>query len=357
MLAAQHAHVLVVEAPGGWGIRVAVERAALNRGWRLALSPAEADVLAVCGEPGPDLARAVEQVWQQLPGPRVRIDVSASPEVSTLLDDAHDRLVDTAGHQRDAHDRPVAADLLEDQDADGAGMDMDDMDMDMDMDMAPGGIGLAEGGDDRDGLEMDVLHLPLGPVLPYWPAGLVVHCSLQGDVIVDASAELMGSTTAGQTQDVGAGRTARSVDNVASLLALAGWDDAASLARGIRDELLAGTPTEAEQRFALLQRRIRRSRMLRWSLRGVRPVDADDAQREGMPSRLAGDTHDRLLATLDRISGHFDGGVEPAGEDPSTELIARLVIGLDLATARLVVASLDLHAMTSRATQGVSHAR
>ena len=57
------------------------------------------------------------------------------------------------------------------------------------MDMArPGGSPLPrEGDDDRDGLEMDVLHVPLGPVLPHWPAGLVVWCVLQGDVIVSAA--------------------------------------------------------------------------------------------------------------------------------------------------------------------------
>src|SRR5699024_10599404 len=63
-----------------------------------------------------------------------------------------------------------------------------------DMDMAPAGIPLAEGGEDRDGLEMDVLHLPLGPVLPFWPAGLVLHCSLQGDVVVDATASVIDAT-------------------------------------------------------------------------------------------------------------------------------------------------------------------
>src|SRR5699024_5964325 len=59
------------------------------------------------------------------------------------------------------------------------------------MDMAPGGIPLAQGGEDRDGLEMDVLHLALGPVLPFWPAGLVLRCSLQGDVVVDAEAAVI----------------------------------------------------------------------------------------------------------------------------------------------------------------------
>src|SRR5699024_755889 len=59
------------------------------------------------------------------------------------------------------------------------------------MDMAPGGIPLAQGGDDRHGLEMDVLHLALGPVLPFWPAGLVLRCSLQGDVVVGAEAAVI----------------------------------------------------------------------------------------------------------------------------------------------------------------------
>lgn len=48
-LAARNAHVLVIETPGNWQTRAAVERAVLMRGWRLAFSPADADVLAVCG--------------------------------------------------------------------------------------------------------------------------------------------------------------------------------------------------------------------------------------------------------------------------------------------------------------------
>ena len=72
----------------------------------------------------------------------------------------------------------------------GHGMDHGGMDHG-DMEMSPGGIPLAEGGEDRDGLEMDVLHVRLGPVLPHWPAGLVLRCSLQGDVIAEAQAELV----------------------------------------------------------------------------------------------------------------------------------------------------------------------
>src|SRR5699024_8550920 len=57
-LAARHAHVLVVEVPGWARTRMVVERAVLRRGWQLAQSPADADVLIVCGTPGPRLSTA-----------------------------------------------------------------------------------------------------------------------------------------------------------------------------------------------------------------------------------------------------------------------------------------------------------
>ncbi len=60
------------------------------------------------------------------------------------------------------------------------------------MEMAPAGISLAGGAEDRDGLEMDVLHLPLGPVLPHWPAGLVVRCVLHGDVVAEVEVDHVG---------------------------------------------------------------------------------------------------------------------------------------------------------------------
>ncbi len=67
------------------------------------------------------------------------------------------------------------------------GMDHGAMDM-----PAPGGIPLATGSEnDRDGLEMDELSVSLGPVLPSWPAGLVLRCVLHGDLIADASVQTM----------------------------------------------------------------------------------------------------------------------------------------------------------------------
>jgi hypothetical protein len=91
--------------------------------------------------------------------------------------------------------------------------------------------------------------------------------------------------------------------------------------------------------------------MLRWSLRRVRPVDAAELADRGWPSWWAGDVHDRLLTGLDRAVSALSGDElpEPDGrqpdEGPAPDLSAalpELVTGLDLATARLVVASLDL---------------
>jgi hypothetical protein len=205
------------------------------------------------------------------------------------------------------------------------------------MEMAPGGIPLAEGGEDRDGLEMDVLNVRLGPVLPYWPAGLVLRCSLQGDVITSAQAELLDG---GGHREADAEGPVRRVDNVVSLLALAGWEDAAAEARAVRDDVLDhGWNEEARARLGRLARRVRRSWLLRWSLRGLRRLTEQDVAQHGLPAGATGDTYDRLIGMLDRVVAGDAGAVL------STDHVAHLVTGLDLATARLVIASLDIQGL------------
>jgi hypothetical protein len=217
-----------------------------------------------------------------------------------------------------------------------------------DMEMSPGGIPLAEGGEDRDGLEMDVLNVRLGPVLPHWPAGLALRCSLQGDVVVDARAQLLDETGHRDGGSVGA---VRRLDNIAALLALAGWDGAAAEARRLRDAALedaGGVATRVDR----LRRKVRRSWTLRWSLRGLRPLTTEEVQRQGLPADAAGDTYDRLIGMLDRAADA--GGAE--APTLSTDHLAPLVIGLDLAAARLVVVSLDIHELRDeRAEHEVSH--
>ena len=357
-LATRHAHVLVVEVPGFWRSRVEVEREVDTRGWRLATSPADADVLAVCGRPGAQMSDIVENVWHQMPGPRVRTLVEEYGAAADSLDEASRDLLDTAHHKHDAESRPAAAELVPhdgmDHD-DHGGMDHGGMDhgghggMDhSDMDMSPGGIPLAEGGEDRDGLEMDVLNVRLGPVLPHWPAGLVLRCSLQGDVIVDARAQLLDGTGHHDGGPVG---SARRLDNIAALLALAGWDGAAAEARRLRDDALEGDGP-AGRRVDRLRRKVRRSQALRWSLRSVRPLTSDAVQQQGLPADAAGDTYDRLIGMLDRAADAGGAGARTL----STDQLAPVVIGLDLATARLVVASLDIDELRAEhAEPEVSH--
>ena len=76
-VAATCAHVLVVEAPGAFGARVALERELDRVGWCAAASIADADVLAVVGEPGPELCAVVDHAWAQISEPRVRLAVGA----------------------------------------------------------------------------------------------------------------------------------------------------------------------------------------------------------------------------------------------------------------------------------------
>ncbi|MGB5935813.1 MAG: hypothetical protein WBG76_08100 [Ornithinimicrobium sp.] len=390
--AVRRAHVLVVEVPGAWVTRVRLEQVMLERGWRPALSPANADLLAVCGAPGPQLREVVERLWEQLPGPRARVDLLDIAGLPTALDVAVEDISNGDRQKDDARSRPTApnVDSSSDghQDMDHGGTDHGDMDHgDMDhggmdhggMVMAPDGIPLAEGGEDRDGLEMDVLHLRLGPVLPHWPAGLVLRCALQGDVITEAEGHRVdnlddldsdpgGDSPADELNDSGPAADGATVgataypglgslapawrwDNIAKLLALAGWEDAAAHARHIRDaQLTTDGPHDSDAPLKALRRRLGRSRTLRWCLRGLRPVGIADCKAHSLPEHLVGDTYDRLLAMLDRASGPAESAATDTmhAPDVSPEAAARLVVGLDLAAARLVVASLDMPPMPSR---------
>ena len=341
-LAVDATHVLLVEAPGAWLTRVAIEREIGRRGWRLALSPADADALVTAGTPGPQLSQRVESVWEQLPGPRSRTviaDHTDTASVRTALDMVAAELLDPERQIRDARKREGSATDHMSDDSDMSG------DMNMDMDMSPSGIPLAEGGDDRDGLEMDVLHLPLGPVLPHWPAGVVLRCTLQGDVVVAAEASEVDESD-GVAMNLGPNeRAALRCDQLASLLALSGWADGHAAVRRVRDALI-DEPDAAVGTALLddLQRRLRRARLLRWSLRGIgdlRPDDQPDA-----PSQLHGDVYQRLVRLADQARAELTGdAASPAPPASVTVLLAvaeRLVVGLDLAAARLVVASLAI---------------
>ncbi len=343
--AGRRVHVLVAEVAGGFLARVAVERELSARGWVAAQSPAEADVLAVCGTPTAALTERLEAVFDQLPGPRARADVRDPDDVGTALDTARERLRDVTAQHDDARDR-VPADRRDMDHGDHGDMDhgdhgdMDHGDMDHgdhgDMEMAPAGIPLAEGAEDRDGLEMDVLHLPLGPVLPHWPAGLVVRCTLHGDVVTEAEVEQALGHRGEQAPSGADEAAALRLDAVASVLALAGWERGAERSRCARDLCLARGEAALEE-LAGLRRRLERARLLRWMLRGLGAVDRDDLPAD-VADRVGGDVHDRLLGLVDDAAALLRG--ETGTPYDATALLPELLAGLELASVRLVVASL-----------------
>lgn len=297
---------LVVAGLGGTEVRLAAERVIRERGWRPALNPAEANILLVAGD---GLDAYVERVWRSMPAPRARLAISAASDVPRQLDSAVAELHDT-DHQRTQAARPPHhephASHASHASHGGHEHHMSGMDM-------PGGVPMADRAEDRDGLMLDVLHVPLGPVLPLWPSGLVIHTRLQGDVIQQARVEIVGSSS-GSFWSAAHRHVARRLDSSARLLALAGWTDAAAVAQRLRDEALDGAPSPA-----LLRKwtgRVRRSRTLRWL--------------------LAGDALARLDSWLDLT--------QPEGPLETQRIVDSLpamLAGAELATARLIVASLD----------------
>ncbi|MBG6215148.1 hypothetical protein RCH23_003108 [Cryobacterium sp. CAN_C3] len=382
-------HVLIVDVPGWDESRMLLEAELDRRGWRVALSPADADLLAVCGMPGEELRAAFDLLWNQLPGPRTRVSVTTSVALSALLDAAVAHLVDDSRQRKDARarSRPAAAedqrpDAGEHDGMDHGGMDHGGMDMPM-----PGGIPLAGGGDDRDGLEMDVLNVPLGPVLPHWPAGLVVDCVLQGDVIVSAKARVLEAASAPKDEpttavtDVAGRRIIRLCDDASNLLALAGWQTAAQNARRLRDDALRGADI-ADHAAALdrLRRRVERSVLLRWSLKGIslKGISLNEISLKGIsldeiplkeiglaagarantgnatpPDQATVDIRHRLIGWLREaavLAGTSSGTQPPAASDSDRARQAQLALaalpellrGTDLGTARLLIAGLGL---------------
>ena len=323
--AAQRPHVLLVPVPGHRPVLWAAEDALDELGWARAASPAGADLLLCCGEPGPELTPHVEVAWEGMPGPRVRATASAASGVRSALA-AVAGLQDVQSQRRDARDRtaprlsaadqandPMAHDMPADamqDDADAAKMHDGGMDSSMDMGMdLPGGLVMADRVEDRDGLRLEGLNLSLGPLLPDWPAGLRLDVVLSGDVLTQADVVRLDAHPEPSVPPA-----LLALDALAVLLDAAGWSDGALRARRARRE--GGTGPEA----ADLLRRLRRARLLRWSLRGLpAPVDGD-----------LSDHLDRLVA-----AARGEADLPDSGDGQ----LARAIVGLDVGTAALVVAA------------------
>lgn len=367
--AVKRVHVMIVEVPGSALLRMRAEAAVTARGWVLAGSPADTDALLVCGMPHAALRGLIDAVWQQVPAPRVHTTVTDPSDLASTLDAIVADLADTAGQRARArrartqgadtatpdehaeHDMEMAGDDSEHSggddhaghDMDHAGHDMDHSGHDMDM-SGPGGIPLAEGSADRDGLEMDATHLTLGPILPDWPAALVLHCTLHGDVVADAEAEWWGvdEASGASVRD----DAARMCDAASRVLAVAGWDPMAARVRRIRNDILSGVSTDTiHSRLTAVMRRIERSRTLAWTTADLARLDAVD------PRRALMDWLRTCSELLDPAAPSAPGRPQPAPDAGSpAEAIRSAVLGHDLSVVRLLVAALGLdHAIAREA--------
>jgi hypothetical protein len=408
----------VVTAPHGTRARLGVEAELARRGWKPADTPAVANLLVICGVPEGVLAQATQTVWMDMPSPRARVKLHGElrPElVAGALNGAIGQLADERAQRLDAVERITTdrrtPDVAEPPGHHKSGTQVDDHAQHGDgtdhhggahgehdghtgpgsgpeehgghqgheahghgggheHHMGhPGGLKMAGRGPDRDGLTLDRLHLPLGPVLPDWPAGLVVETVVQGDVIQEAQVEIARGVggerfwdepwlAALEGRHVTRGEASRRkaashLDSLGRLLAVAGWGSAATQARRLRDRLLWGRSSdELLGDFTRFARRVRRSRVLRWMLRDLGMIDPSPE----FPRRVQGDVVARLerwlsetqaaLNDLDDTSRLTDdeGPRGPVGERPSQALLAMLpalLAGAELAAARLIVASLD----------------
>ncbi|MGP3912602.1 hypothetical protein [Nonomuraea sp. 10N515B] len=342
--AAQAARPLVVAVPYGTRTRLHVEAELARRGWVTARTAAEADTLVVCGDPGPDLNRAVQRIWADLPSPRALVElpsVSDPARVAQALDEATARLADAQAQRRDAAGRLTQPWRPE---------------------PAHDGLTMAERAEDRDGLKLDRLHLPLGPVLTDWPCGLIVETTVQGDVIQQAMVKVADGRPQGGEGSFWDGpwlaamrgerivrgeadrrMAASHLDSLGRLLAVAGWPAEAARARRLRDRALAGaSPAELGPGFNRFAGRVGGSWVLRWMLRDVGGPSSDVWQRvQGWLTR----TRMALDALEDGSPVTDDQGPRgPVSERPSAGLLGALpdlLAGAELAAARLLVASLD----------------
>ena len=352
--------VLLVDTPGTTTLRWAIEADLDHRGWSRALAPADTDLLVVLGAPGLELASAVEVLWSQVPEPRHRVNLHRASDMGAALDEGRAALVRRAQCGSGGDDRSSPASLLgQDRDVDHEGMDPggghegmghggghEGMDPGgghegMDHGGEVAGLPMASTGPDRDGLELDVLEVALGPVLHGWPTGLVMRAELQGDVVTAAELSWLdaGTSPAGESPpdfQLGA------LDRLARFLDVVGWPKAARDARRARDGLIAGGPERGRgQRLAVaVARRVGRSRALSWT--------AGDIGKHGS----GGGVLDRVRRWCDSASG------EPVEKSPvmSLEDVAAMVQGMEIGSARLIVASLELAPASAVSTPEHLHA-
>lgn len=353
-------HVFLLQAANGTAARLAVEAWARTHGWPITVTPLDADVVVVCGTSSPPLAALVARVIAGVPAPRAVVTVTGDgrhDELESLLVAARETLwewppqrettlaapPDDADEQhtedQDADDEHAGMDHAEDGGTDHGTDQMDHAAMghgDMDMAMEAAGLPLAERAPDRDGLTLDVLHAPLGPLLAAWPAGLQLTLTLQGDVAQSAEVDVSlfrGAVASGSywerpwrraldgvavtVAEAERRRAAAHLGSLARLLVVAGHDGAARAAARLRDAGLAETDlTVALHDVRALRRRLERSRLLHRATEGLGALTAAAAQAAGVtgPALRASGVAEDARAGSPAYPGFQPAAVDGAGD-------------------------------------------
>lgn len=403
-LAVRSPVALLAVLPGATEPRLGVEAELRRRGWETAQAPAAADLLVVCGSPHPEEGPQLDTLLRSMSQPAARVDVTRPGDAAQALDEGFALLRARAasgsasppGHedavdgQRETHppkgSAPAGPGQAPHREHEGSGHSGHD---------GPGGhsgheghtmstvagLPMADRTADRDGLSLDRLDLPLGPVLADWPAGLILRCALQGDIVQEVRVDRLPGppdgtsfwnepwSRAARGEPVERGGAARRrcaahLDSLGRLLSLAGRPDTAARLRRLRDDVLAGAPSgHCGAPLRALTERVERSRTLRWSLAGLGALSAERARHRGVtgPALEAdGDVHDRLLSwsrEARRAVRDFDDArplptgrlIGPRGTVEGTvppsqallDVLPELLTGAELGCARLIVASLD----------------
>jgi Ni,Fe-hydrogenase III large subunit len=178
-------------------------------GLAVVANPRHADVLVLVGEIPPGLANAVALTYRQMPRPRAILSVGGgpvtdlpSPDVSVAASQAEveagvarlsELFRDAAwtSHQPHTKHQAEVQDHAHDMGGMGGHHDMGEMDMDH---MAGGGfmsmvMMTRDLPRSADGLPMEWLEVPFGPLFPGLPGGLRLRLTLDGDTVVRATVQ------------------------------------------------------------------------------------------------------------------------------------------------------------------------
>jgi Ni,Fe-hydrogenase III large subunit len=166
-------------------------------GLHLVATPRHADVLVLVGPIPPGLESAIALTYAQMPRPRARLPVAAGAtqaEVQAAVARLSSLFADGAWPEQASERSSMDHSTM---DHVGGGHDMSGMAMDMDMqhmDMSGGGfMSMVMMTQDlprsADGLPMEWLEVPFGPLFPGLPGGLGLMLTLDGDTVAAARVE------------------------------------------------------------------------------------------------------------------------------------------------------------------------